>query len=131
MRKFEFNKLIRNKLPDRMVSEGIVINGKSLSREEYSLKLKEKLLEEADEVAKSDSISSITIELADVMEVVYALAENYQIPFELLELERLKKREANGPFDQKTYVNYIEVPKDNKKVIEYLLDKNRHYNSLS
>ena len=127
MKRFEFNKLIRNKLPKRMIEEGVLINSKNLSLAEYSSKLKEKILEEAEEVASSDSVYSLTIELADLMEVIYTLAENYQIPLELINSERLTKREINGYFDQKTYVNYIEVPKDNKKLIEYYLSKNKKY----
>ena len=104
-----------------MLAEGVTINSQNLCSAEYSAKLKEKILEEAKEVASSDSVHSLTIELADLIEVIYAVAANYQIPLELIETERLKKRETNGYFDQTTYVNYIEVPNDNNKVLEYLL----------
>ena len=127
MKRYEFNKLVRNKLPARMNQEGVVITGKALGKEEYSLQLKHKLLEEASEVMEANSISNIRRELADVLEVIHAIAQNYDISLEDIENERLEKREVNGHFVPEHYIHYIEVALDNKKVIDYLEDDNRHY----
>lgn len=127
MKRFEFNKLIRNKLPPRMVEEGVVVNSHTLNQEEYSLKLKEKLIEEAKEVSLAESIEELKIELADVLEVIHALLENYQIPFQEIEQARLEKREINGHFTPETFIHHIEVASSNDKVINYLLNKNRPY----
>ena len=128
MIRFEFNKLIRNKLLNRMLDEGILVNSESLSLSEYRVKLMEKLLEEAEEVVTSDSMTSLIAELADLMEVIYSIAENHQIALKVIDDARLEKRERNGFFDQETYVNYIEVPKNNIKVLEYLA-KNKKYSN--
>lgn len=127
MKKFEFNKLIRNKLIDRMFNEGITVNSKTLTKEEYILKLKYKLLEEVEEVNSASSKDDITIELADVLEVMHAIAYINEIPFGNIEEARLKKQEINGSFDSYSYVNYIEVAEDNNKVIDYLLSNHRPY----
>jgi predicted house-cleaning noncanonical NTP pyrophosphatase (MazG superfamily) len=127
MKKFELNKLIRNKLPARMLIERLVVHGKALSKEEYILQLKHKLLEEAEEVMQEDQADYLKIELADVLEVIHALAREYQISFEDIEQARLEKLEINGAFDQDSYINYIEVPDDNKKVLEYFLNKSKKY----
>ena len=127
MIKFEFNKLIRHKIQDRMLSEGITVNSSVLSPEEYILKLKEKLFEEAGEVESAEKVNDLKTELADVLEVIYALASAYKINFSEIEKARLEKREVNGEFMHNNYINYIEVEKDNTKVINYLRNKDRHY----
>lgn len=128
MRRYEFNKLIRSKLPARMVSEGVVVNMISLNNDEYASKLKLKLVEEANEVAESAKRERVVQELADVTEVILALSQVYDITSEEIETERQKKLEINGHFAPENYVNYIEVAEDNKQVIDYLDNKDRPYN---
>ena len=110
-----------------MLKEGLVVHDKTLSKEEYIFHLKNKLLEEAQEVMQEDQKEQLKIELADVLEVIHALAKEYQISLADIEKSRLEKLEINGEFDQYCYVDYIEVPYNNKKVIEYLQDKNKKY----
>lgn len=131
MKRFEFNKLIRSKLPSRMIQEGVVIKSKKLDDQEYLFYLKQKLLEEASEVVDTETPSDLTRELADVLEVIFAIAAANNISLETIENERLKKLEINGKFAKEHYVHYIEVSEDNKKVIDYLLNKNRPYNFSS
>lgn len=127
MKKFQFNKLIRNKLPARMVNEGVVVNQRTLNKEEYILKLKHKLVEEAEEVGQENQVDFIKIELADLLEVIHALAKEYQIAVEDIEQARVEKLSINGAFDQDSYINYIEVPEHNKKVLDYLVNKTKKY----
>lgn len=122
-----FNKLIRDKLPARMREEGIIIHSAQLSAEEYFKQLKRKILEEAQEVVDSEDEEELTIELADVIEVIYAIAACRGISKEKIESERLAKREINGKFSAQHYINYIEVAEDNHKVIEYLQNSKRKY----
>ncbi len=110
-----------------MLKEGLVVHDKTLSKEEYIFHLKNKLLEEAQEVMQEDQKEQLKIELADVLEVIHALAKECQISLTDIEKSRLEKLEINGEFDQYSYVDYIEVPYNNKKVIEYLQDKNKKY----
>jgi len=127
MRKFEFNKLVRNKLPARMNEEGIVVNSTKLNHDQYIAKLKEKLLEEAREVGLASNLEEIKVEIADALEVIYALAKAYKFKSEDIEQERIKKQEINGYFDSDSYINYIEVAENNIKVINYLENKYRTY----
>lgn len=127
MKRYEFNKLIRNKLPELMRNEGVVLFTKELSNEEYIDFLKEKIIEEAKEVREASSKDKLVIELADVIEVIHAIAKSNDISLEEIEQERQKKREVNGYFDADSYIKYIEVSEDNHKVIKYLEDKERHY----
>jgi predicted house-cleaning noncanonical NTP pyrophosphatase (MazG superfamily) len=127
MKKYPFNKLIRSKLPDRMVKEGVVINSQKLEIQEYIAQLKQKIIEEANEVSETNSREDLIIELADVLEVIYALAEATSISQLEIEQARIEKREINGYFKPENYVHYIQVAHDNHKVIEYLENKNRPY----
>lgn len=127
MKRFEFNKLIRNKLPERMIQEGIKVNAKVLNKEEYIFRLKDKLIEEAQEVKDADSIEQLIVELADVLEVFSALAKAFEISMEKVKKAKVEKQKVNGTFDSKSFINYIEVPEDNNKVINYLLSKNRPF----
>ena len=127
MRKYTFNKLIRSKLPDRMAKEGVVVNSQKLEIEEYVAQLKQKIIEEANEVSEAKSREELITELADVLEVIYAIAESTEISQVEIEQARIEKREINGYFKPENYVHYIQVAHDNHKVIEYLENKNRPY----
>lgn len=127
MIKYDFNKLIRNKLPTRMKHEGVVVHSEKLNEEQYITKLKLKLLEEAREVAETSDKKSAIKELADVLEVIHALALAIGSDIEAIENERLVKRDANGYFEPSNYVHFIEVPEDNQAVIDYLASKDRPY----
>ena len=127
MRKYIFNKLIRDKIPKRMVKEGISVHGRSLSEEEYKKHLLEKLIEEAQEVIDADSKHEVIEEIADVMQVIMALSKIFGFDQEDVEKERLKKLEINGDFDKDCYVDYIEVDENNKDVIDYLSSRRRPY----
>ena len=127
MKRYQFNKLIRSKLPARMIREGVTINGKQLCDEDYIVQLKNKIVEEANEVSDAVTKENLTAELADVVEVIHALAKASDVTIEEIEAARLEKRAVNGHFQAGNYVNYIEVAESNHKVIEYLDNKERHY----
>lgn len=127
MKRYEFNKLIRNKIPSRMKEEGVVINSRQLTREQFVQSLKSKLIEEAEEVAQAKTLDELVVEMADVLEVLHSLADAHDIPIRNIEQARIKKKEINGHFTAGDYINYIEVSEDNRKVIEYLESKDRPY----
>ena len=126
-RRYTFNKLIRSKIPGRMHQEGVHVTGRALGQQEYIKQLKHKIVEEANEVAESDSRSALLSELADVLEAVNAIADAYEISFPEIEKERLHKLDINGYFSPLNYVDYIEVDEENREIIEYLENKHRPY----
>lgn len=127
MKRYQFNKLIRNKLQDRMKKEGVIVNSTQLTIDQYIHQLKNKIIEEAQEVAEAKTLENLITELADVMEVIHAITEVCKVNMVEIELARLKKRDINGYFTVDDYVNYIDVALDNHKVIEYLENKDRPY----
>jgi predicted house-cleaning noncanonical NTP pyrophosphatase (MazG superfamily) len=127
MKRYQFDKLIRSKLPARMKNEGVSVNSESLSADKYIIQLKKKIIEEALEVQEASSKEELTTELADVMEVIHAIAVASNISLDEIESAKSEKLEVNGDFQPENYINYIEVAEDNRKVIEYLENKNRPY----
>ncbi len=127
MRKYIFNKLIRNKIPDRMLQEGISIHGRSLSEEEYKKYLLKKLVEEAQEVIESTSRQEVLEEIADVMQVIIGLSKIFDFDQKDIENERLKKLKVNGDFNKDCYVDYIKVDENDKDMINYLSKRKKPY----
>ncbi len=125
MKKYHFNKLVRNKLPERFTQEGISFAQSKLTDDQFALELKNKLLEEVLEVKDADSREDLIKELADVMEVVEAIKVAYSISSKDIEEERVVKSNLNGHFSAENFIHYIEVPKTKNEIIEYLENKNR------
>jgi predicted house-cleaning noncanonical NTP pyrophosphatase (MazG superfamily) len=112
-----------------MHKEQVIVYSKTLSKEEYIQQLKNKMVEEAHEVLESNSRDNLITELADVLEVISALAKAGDLSMKEIRATQRKKRDENGYFHHENYINYIEVAQDNRKVIEYMENKNRHYRS--
>ena len=79
-----------------------------LSDEEYADALERKLTEEVSEYLESKE----PMELADVLEVIEALAENAGIPFEELLAIKAEKRRTNGAFQKRLFLEYVEDDRD-------------------
>ena len=93
----EYDKLIRDKIPEIIEADGKECEVEVMDDEEYREYLKEKLLEEAEEYVGSGEIE----ELADVLEVVKAIAEVEGVEFEKIERMREEKAEKRGRFKEK------------------------------
>jgi predicted house-cleaning noncanonical NTP pyrophosphatase (MazG superfamily) len=99
-----YDKLVRDKIPDIIKSEGRDFTFRIAGLDEYPVKLIEKLQEEVKEYL--DSHGSLE-ELADIMEVVYALANSYGISNCKLDEIRMDKRKRNGGFERKIILEEI------------------------
>jgi predicted house-cleaning noncanonical NTP pyrophosphatase (MazG superfamily) len=94
------NKLVRDKIPEIITSHGETVKTRMLHGDEYHEELRRKLLEEAAEAATSDDVT----ELADVLEVVYAMADVAGVSRAELEELRSKKEQERGAFKKKIYL---------------------------
>lgn len=100
-------KLIRDKIPAILKAEGIEVELRTLSDQEFKSSLKEKLLEEANEVQQAASLSEITEELADTVEVLHALAKAHGIEWREVEERRLKKCHSKGGYKMRLFARFI------------------------
>ena len=94
------NKLVRDNIPDICKENGQIPNARILNDAEYLSELRRKLQEEVQEYLSGNDIE----ELADVMEVIEALAEHQGCSFDELMKVKQKKRSKNGAFRQKIYL---------------------------
>lgn len=96
-----WNKLVRDRIPEIITATGEQAVTRTLNANELVPALKRKLIEEAQEVAAAEPPHAVVIELADVLEVVYALAAaTGQSPSELEET-RKTRAESRGTFDKR------------------------------
>lgn len=103
----KYNKLVRDKIPAIIKATGRICRTRELDREEHVQALRVKLLEEVEEFLNAERTSESVEELADILEIIFALAQKYGTEEEeLLEMRDLKRLERGG-FDQGLYL--IEV----------------------
>ncbi len=109
MRTFVLNKLVRDKILPDMERLGHHVLYRRLSDEAYLKALAAKLVEEANEF-KLDSTKEALKELADVLEVVEALAGELGSDFERLRSLQQERREKRGAFKDRIFVTQVSVP---------------------
>lgn len=96
----KYYKLVRDRIPDIIRESGNECETAVLSDEEYRQALRQKLIEEAAEVAAADGENFIG-ELADLYEVIDALMASYGISGDRILNAQAKRRETRGGFAQK------------------------------
>lgn len=88
----EYNKLVRDKIPEILDAKGVVYEKRIATQEEYKVELIKKLREELEEFEVAGDVE----ELADIMEVIEALK---LLPeYTHAEEVRKKKKEERGGF---------------------------------
>lgn len=97
------NKLVRDNIPDIITKSGKTPNTRILDNNEYFDELMKKLYEEIDEFKENHSPE----ELADIMEVLYAIARHTNNPTHLIEEIRAKKHKSNGGFEKRIFLESI------------------------
>lgn len=101
----EFNKLVRDKIPENIVSGGEHVEVIALKGEAYLEALKRKVVEESYEVLFAQTTSEIIEELADLEEVVKALKNQLSISDEDVTQIQNYKRQKRGGFDRGLMLN--------------------------
>ncbi len=95
--------------------------------------LKLKLKEEAEEVCKAENPKELKEEIADVLEVLYALSKKFGLRWEHIEKERLQKRDNRGGFKKGTFVEFVEVDSfdDSHPIVQHCLENPDKYPEIS
>lgn len=89
-----YNKLVRDKIPAIIEADGKICDIEIASKEEMGELLEKKLMEEVNEYLEDKNLE----ELADVMEVLFGLAENLGYTEDELMKKRMEKFEERGGF---------------------------------
>lgn len=99
----QYNKLVRDKIPEFIQSLGETPKFKVLEEEQFKNELLIKLQEEITEFIKDRSLE----ELADIQEVINALAVSIGSTPKDLEKLRAKKAHARGGFEKRIYLEEV------------------------
>ena len=92
-----YNKLVRDKIPEIIAQQGESANIRILSDKAYTAALEQKLDEETAELHKEKNLE----EVADILEVVYALADDLGYTKEDLLQVYNQKHEKRGGFQSR------------------------------
>ena len=101
---YTYNKLIRDKNVEIMEKLGHKVEYEILNDERYNEELDKKLKEEVNEYLADYSVE----EMADVMEVIYAMLEYRGMKMEDVEKVRIEKRNRKGAFKNKVFLKTVE-----------------------
>lgn len=91
----EYNKIVRDNIPTIIENSGNKYETEIVSDEEALLYLYTKLTEEVNEFLESKDIH----EMADIIEVLYAICDKRKMTRDMLETIRQQKEKENGGFE--------------------------------
>jgi len=100
------NKLVRDRIPEIISSNGQKSVCRTLSQQEYLSALDAKLNEELNEYQRDKSME----ELADLLEVIHAVIAARGSTYEQVEALRLAKNEKRGSFEKRIWLESVEAP---------------------
>lgn len=105
--KGKYFKLVRDKIPEIMISQGFKPEFQKLNSKQYKEELFKKLKEETQEVISAKDKKSLIEELADVQEVLTAIYKENKIDFSDVIKAAKAKRKYKGAFDKKIFIKTV------------------------
>lgn len=102
-----YNKVIRDHIPEVMLAAGKTFTVRTLEQGDFIAGLKTKLTEELEEVMVATDKESMLEELADLVEVIYAIVEHSEVSIEEFERVRVTKREEKGGFEKGLWLESV------------------------
>ena len=105
--RLDYYKLVRDGIPRIIEAGGGQPVTRLLDQAGYLAALRVKLIEEAEE-AQAASDGQLRSELADVLEVLQALAAAHGMSWEDVVAEAARKRDERGGFDQRIFLEYVD-----------------------
>ena len=103
MKSIKYDKLVRDRIPEIIEKSGKSCEIQVLNEQDYLKMLDKKLDEELLEYRKDKTVE----ELADLLEVIYALAKTHGVTKEQLEDLRDQKAQKRGAFDNKILLKSV------------------------
>ncbi|MTI67902.1 MAG: phosphoribosyl-ATP pyrophosphohydrolase [Firmicutes bacterium] len=96
MKEIIYNKLVRDKIPNIIEADNKKYLTEIVKKDELKELLNKKLREEVEEYIESNDIE----EIADILEVIYAIIENNNVSKKEVEKIRKNKKEKRGGFNE-------------------------------
>ena len=98
-----FNKLVRDKIPEIIESNGEIAECRILDEQEFKAELEKKLFEEYNEVLEAQGSERVE-ELADMLEILKALAELEGSNLEQVIQVAEEKAQKRGAFKERIFL---------------------------
>lgn len=105
-----FDKLVRREMPSQIASRGEIVVQSRLPRSEMRRALVAKLMEEAQELLAATDPDDVKSELADLLEVIRAMANITGVSWTEIETSADIKRDARGGFEDGAVLVVTEWP---------------------
>lgn len=105
-----FNKLVRDRIPEIIRAKGGEPRTRMLDAAAYRSALKEKMVEEAQEVRLAESVEDMRGELADALEVICSIAKTYGLGMADIEASRMQKQQERGGFEGRIFLEGVDEP---------------------
>ena len=105
--RLDYHKLVRDGIPRIIEAGGGQPVTRVLDQAGYLTALRAKLMEEAEE-AQTASGGQLRSELADVLEILQALAAAHGMSWEDVVAEAARKRDERGGFDERIFLEYVD-----------------------
>ena len=99
-----YNKLVRDRIPEIILSSSRKPITSVLDKDNYKKELDKKLQEELQEYLKDDNVE----ELADLVEVVYAILDFKNVTIQKFERIRNEKVTQRGAFKDRIFLERVE-----------------------
>lgn len=103
-----YQKLVRDGIPNMITSQGKSSKTRILEPREYIAQLRNKLKEESEEYYEAVTDDEALEELADMLEVIHALAETHGSNYAALEKIRDEKAQSRGGFKERVFLIEVE-----------------------
>nr|WP_239587322.1 nucleoside triphosphate pyrophosphohydrolase [Bacillus pakistanensis] len=103
-----YNKLVRDHIPEIIENSGKKFSIEILDDTRYIEELKKKSFEELEEYCEAESREDALEEMADLLEIMYTLAEYHGSSIEEVEKIRVQKAEKRGGFREKIFLVEVE-----------------------
>ena len=100
MNRIDYNKIVRDRIPEIIEQNGRRALRRTASTEEIICGLENKLTEELSEYLEDHSLE----EMADLLEVMHGILHHRGVSWDELERIRLEKRQKRGGFEQGIYL---------------------------
>ena len=119
MIRFYLQKLVRDKVVKKCLDDPEFLHTeyRTLDKQEFRRELLRKVHEEVDEIPLDDTQRDESLkELADLQEVVDTLRQDFGFSIEQVQEEMARKKQDNGGFDNRHYIEYNDFTDDSRWV---------------
>lgn len=110
MRKI-YNKLVRDNIIDIILNDNGKPVFKTLNDDDFRIALKNKVIEESQELLSANTKDDVINELSDIIELIEAISKNYNINKDELLNKKENKKLKRGGFDKKIFLEYSDEDK--------------------